>query len=131
MLWAQYTTTDRETVLRRIFSRIDNDRTSLEQEGRPLYRSKQTRRQQLKTDKSTWFREMGATTTIMVPSTKDSTLAKRLREVVVRCPGPKGTVIKVMEKLGRPLMTGLRPDPQENSTCYRENCPLLRSGQEC
>ena len=130
-MWASYSTTDRETVLRRIFSRIDNDRTSLEQEGRPLYRSKQTRRQQLKTDKSTWFREMGATTTIMVPSTKDSTLAKRLREVVVRYPGPKGTVIKVMEKPGKPLMAGLRPDPQENTECYRENCPLIRSGQEC
>ena len=74
---------------------------------------------------------MGATTTIMVPSTKDSTLAKRLREVVVRCPGPKGTVIKVMEKPGKPLMAGLRPDPQENTECYRENCPLIRSGQEC
>ena len=50
---------------------------------------------------------------------------------MVRCPGPKGTVIKVMEKPGRPLMAGLRSDPQENSNCYRENCPLLRSGQEC
>ena len=28
-------------------------------------------------------------------------------------------------------MTGLRVDPLENSTCYRENCPLVRSGQEC
>ena len=66
----------------------------------------------------------------MVPATTNSTLAKRLREVVVNYPGPKGTVIKVMEKPGRPVMTGLRPDPQENSMCYRADCPLTRSGQE-
>ena len=72
----------------------------------------------MKTDKSTWFPEMGATTTIMVPATTNSTLAKRLREIVIRCPGPKGIVIKVMGKPGRPLMTGLRTDPLENSACY-------------
>ena len=28
-------------------------------------------------------------------------------------------------------MAGLRSDLQKNADCYKENCPLLRSGQEC
>ena len=67
----------------------------------------------------------------MVPASKDSTLAKRLKEVVVKNPGPKGTVVKVIEKPGRPVMSGLRANPLSNSECYREDSPIVRAGEDC
>ena len=37
-LWVQYSTADRENIVRRILERIDNEKISLEQEGRQLQR---------------------------------------------------------------------------------------------
>ena len=86
MFWAQYSCHDREIVARRILAKLENDTFSNQLEGRPFYRSKQERKQILKTDKATWFRDMGAMATLMVPATKNSDLAKRLREVVAHHP---------------------------------------------
>ena len=67
---------------------------------RPLYRTKEEKQSQLKEDKGTWFWAMGATTTLMVPTTSGSMLAKRLREVVIHHPGPRGTSSKIVEIRG-------------------------------
>ena len=56
------------------------------------------RRNSIKEDKGTWFRKMGATTTLMVPMTLNSKLVKDLRQVVNRYPGPKGTSVKIVER---------------------------------
>ena len=52
---------------------------------------------------------MGATTTLMVPMTLNSRLAKNLREIIRMNPGPKGTVVKIVEKPGAPILAGLVP----------------------
>ena len=58
------------------------------------------------------------------------TLTKRLREVVAKVPGPRGTSVKIIEKPGKPLMSGLRsiPDPIH---CYKGNCPIESQGLAC
>ena len=98
MYWCGYRVKDREIVARRILAQHSNDLTSLQKEGRPLFRSKTERRETLKADKGTWFRAMGATATLMVPTTQNSALAKRLRVVLANNQGPKGTTVKVVER---------------------------------
>ena len=95
MLWAGYGYKDREIVTRRILAKVENDRKSNVLEGRPYYRSKAQRKQVLKTDKATWFRDKGATATLMVPTTQGSTLAKRLREVVAKVLGLEAPLLKL------------------------------------
>ena len=94
-------------------------------EGKPLYRTKHDRRNDVKTTKSTWFRKLGATTTLKVPMTKNSELAKELRLVLGQYPGPKGTSIKIQEQPGRPLHSGIiSNNPFKNGHCHKGNCPL-------
>ena len=85
------------------------NRKNFKYEGRPLYRTKEERNSTVKEDKATWFRKNGATATFMVPTTKGSELAKRIREVVTRIPGPKGTSVKVVERPGEPILRNLAP----------------------
>ena len=101
------------------------DKINFKTEGIPYYRTKEERRTNLKGDKGTWFRQMGATTTLMVPMTLNSRLAKTLREVIRTHQGPKGTVVKVVEKPGTPILAGLAPNnPFKQPSCPRDNCPL-------
>ena len=57
--------------------------------------------------------------------TKNSGLAKRLREVVTKYQGPRGTSVKVVEQPGLPVMASLaKGDPFPKDHCTRRNCPL-------
>ena len=63
------------------------------------YESGGTREQRkltTKQDKSDWFRKIGVTTTITVPTTKNSDVANRLKETLASIPGPKGTSMKYL-----------------------------------
>ena len=71
----------------------------------------------LKTDKATWFREMGATATLM-------------RELLVRFPGPRGTSLKIVEKPGKSIMSSLTSKPVID-TCHNPKCPIEASGNLC
>ena len=84
----------------------------------------------MKNDKATWFREKGATTTLMVPATTNSALAKRLRKEVANHAGPKGTSVKILERPGRPIFSTLRAKPTEIE-CNNKNCPIVHSGKDC
>ena len=84
----------------------------------PLYRSKEERNATLKENKATWFRKQGATTAFMVPTTRGSELGRRLREVVKRIPGPKGTSIMVEERPGTPILREVAP----NNPFRMESC---------
>ena len=118
MYWSGHGRKQRELVAKRILAKQHNDRMNFEVEGKPYYRSKEERRNNLKGDKGTWFRQMGATTTPMVPMTLNSRLAKNLREVLWTNPGPKGTVVKVVEKPGNPILAGLAPNnPFKDPIC--------------
>ena len=50
------------------------------------------RKSDLKTTKATWFRKMGATTTLRVPVTQNSELTKQIGLVIAQFPGPKGFI---------------------------------------
>ena len=129
MMWCGYSTKDREIVANRIIEKQKNDRISNQIEGRPIHRSKNERKEQIKKDKSTWFREMGATTTLVVPMSQNSRLAKNLREVIRKYPGPIVTSVKVVEKPGSKILAGIAVnDPFKNTDCNKENCPLQNVG---
>ena len=61
----------------------------------------------VKEDKSSWFRKLGATATIMVPTTRGSSLAKGLREVLRKHGGPVGISTKVVERPGRAVHSNI------------------------
>ena len=57
--------------------------------------------------------------------TKNSGLAKQLRQTLVNFPGPKGTSVKIMEQPGRPILSGISSNnPFKTIECDRGNCPL-------
>ena len=118
MKGASFGQNQREIVAKRILGKVEMNNWNLEHLGRPLYRSKEERRQKVKEDKSTWFRAEGATTTVTVPTTEKSILAKQLREVLARNPGPRGTSVKVLERPGPPLMAGIAANnPFKDQPC--------------
>ena len=90
------------------------------------------RKEIIKADKATWFRSQGATATVMIPWTENSSLAKRLRSVLEEYRGPKGTSVKVVEKPGVMLMSDVRSNKKfTRVTCGREKCPLGSAGKDC
>ena len=132
MMWSGYSQKCRELVIRRVLAKKDNDLFNLKHLDRPIYRTKQERSLIMKEDKSTWFRSSGATATMTIPATKDSRLAKLLREVVKRNPGPVGTSVKIVERPGPPIPRGLaRNNPFPRTTCGRTTCPLATSSRGC
>ena len=132
MVWSGYSQKVREIVARRSLAKLESDWDNLETLGRSLYRSREQRRQTQKADKTNWFRSMGATTTITIPTTKNSELAKRLKLTLASVPGPIGTSVKVLERPGRPIMSGLSSNnPFPKASCNREDCPWVPSGKTC
>ena len=127
-----YSEGTREIVARRTLGKVRMNMWNLEHLQKPLYRTKELRKDTLKEDKETWFRKMGATSTLMVPTSKNSLLAKKLRLVLVTNPGPRGTSTKVVEVPGPSLFSGLAVNnPFKPERCRRNNCPLLDSGEPC
>ena len=116
-------------MTRRILAKYDNDIYSNQIEGRKLYCTKTDRQSDVKTTKATWFRKLGATTTVRVPATQNSELAKQVRLVLGQFPGPKGTSVKVQEQPGKPLLSGIVSDPFKTGGCPKGNCPL--GGKPC
>ena len=127
-----YSEKTREIVAKRTLGKIRMNQWNHEHLQRPLYRTKEQRKDILKEDKGTWFRKMGATSTLMVPTSKDSLLAKKLRLVLATNPGPRGTSTKVVEVPGPSLFSGLAVNnPFKPERCRRKNCPLLDAGEPC
>ena len=84
------------------------------------------------TDKATWFRKAGATATLFVPTTQGSQLAKGIRIVLIKHPGPIGTTTKVVEKPGMAIHTSLSSNnPFPRKQCGRNKCPYLRDNKPC
>ena len=90
-------------VARRTLRKIRRSEWNPKHLNRPLYRSKEQRSNIMKDDKGTWFRKMGATSKLMVPTTKDSFLAKKMRMILASNPGPRGTSTKV-DEVPRPVL---------------------------
>ena len=69
--------------------------------------------------------------TITVPCTKGSKLAKILREALIGT-GPKGTQVKVIEKPGPRIMSGIsQNNPFKRKSCGRQECPYLMQWESC
>ena len=121
-----------EIVAKRSLARHFNNLKNLKESGRPLYRSLEMRKEVIKEHKATWFRAQGASATIMVPWTQDSSLARRLRKVQEVNKGPKGTQVKVVERPGQMVMTQVRSGTQfTRVSCGRKECPLRTSDLDC
>jgi hypothetical protein len=104
---------------------IDNDVKGTKK----MYRNKTERKIQKEeggaTNKSTWFRGGGYTATYSVPATRDSALVLSTRKALLTTPGPSHTKVKVVEKPGAPILSGLtRSNPFPRETCGRAKCPL-------
>ena len=86
----------------------------------------------IKEDKGSWFRKLGATATIMVPTTPGSSLAKGIREILKKHGGPVGTSTKVVERPGQTIHSNITSNnPFPRKSCGRSGCPYARSGKDC
>ena len=132
MMWAGYNSKARETVATRILAKYNSNITNYEEYGRPIYRSKAERKLQVKPDKSDWFRGDGTTTTLVVPTTHNSELARIIRNTLKTNKGPRGTQVRVVEQPGIKLMSKLiKSDPFPMDWCGRIDCPIYRQGDSC
>ena len=91
MMWAGHNAKARELVARRVIAKYDSNMSNYYDLGRPIHRSKDERKLQLKPDKADWFRSDGTTTTMVVPTTAGSRLANLIKNYIGMFPGPKGT----------------------------------------
>ena len=131
MYWGGYTTEVRRLVVTRGLAKYDNNLHNYYYLDRPLYRSKEMRMNIVKKYKSNWFRDKGATTTLMVPATDRSVIARTIRSALIGT-GPVGTSVKVIEKPGPSIVTGLiRNNPFPRTHCGRELCPLENCQDKC
>ena len=118
MLWSGYSEKTRELLATRILARYSQNIRNFTELSRPLYRSRSMRQEVVKVDKSTWFREQGATAVLMLPTTRGSELAKRVRRMLESTTGPRGTSIKVVEKPGTAIMQSIAPNnPFQMQSC--------------
>ena len=109
-------------------------------EGRAdLYRSRETRAEQLKqrggrADRENWFKRGGqkVTSILKVPMTDGGVLRSNVEEVVKKCPAPEGIKIRVQESNGVKLKHSLmRSDPFPRPSCERDECPLSTEENGC
>ena len=122
----------REIVAKKVLEKIKMNEWNNKYLRRLLNRSKEQRKNNIKEDKGTWFRKMGATSTLMVPATRESELAKKLRIILTSSSGPRGTTTKVVEVPGPAIFTGLAVNnPFLPEECRRVDCPQLSSDEPC
>ena len=68
----------------------------------------------------------------MVPATRDSVLAKRLRVILASTSGPRGTSTKVVEVPGPAIFSGIAVNNPFLPEDYRRpDCPQVASGEPC
>ena len=128
IMWSGHSEGVREIVARRLLSRYFNNLKNYEETRRQLYRSIEERKEFVKENKATWFRQEGATATLMVPWTPDSSLAKGLRKVLESVEGPKGTKVKIVEKPGVKITAMVQNMRNfRRLSCGRLKCPLKNS----
>ena len=132
MMWCGYKQQTREIVIKRVLAKKENDLHSHFYNNRPIYRTKEERSLTMREDKSTWFRGSGATATITIPATRNSILAKKVRDTLIANPGPRGTSVKVVERPGPPIFRGLsKNEPFPRTSCGRPSCPLTSTDRGC
>ena len=97
MMWTGYLYNVRSIVIQRVLARYDNNIINFKTQGRPLYRTREERIHRPKENKAIWFREGGATATVVIPCTPGSVLANQVRQVLKQHRGPVGTSVRVVD----------------------------------
>ena len=100
---------------------------------RPLHRADIHDKPQRKKDKiwrkHTWFRRGGYVTTLYVPPTPGSVLAKKMQESVVRDSSGDKIQVRVVERKGPTILSILqKSDPTPKRPCSKEDCFPCTSG---
>ena len=122
----------REIVTRIILAKHSNNIRNMELYWRPMLRSVEHRASVIKESKNTWFRHQGATATFQVPCTPGSKLASMVKETLLVTKGSLGTSVKVVERPGAKIHTGLSMnDPFKREPCQRKRCPFMETGRKC
>ena len=120
----------RRTILRRVILKYRNNLSNHLEDKKCMYRSREERIQQklatsMSSQKDTWFRSDGATSTLTVQATPGGTLAEEVRKNLEKGRQPLGTKTKVIEDGGMGSAAGLvRSNQFPREDCQRPNCVL-------
>ena len=118
----------RTVILKKVVARYIYTLSNHQEGVCNMYRSSQERINQKKTtsilnQKDTWFRAGGATSTLCVPPTPRSELAKLVEANLGRSRQPEGTKVKVIEGNGLSTSRGLvRANQFPREICSRPEC---------
>ena len=120
----------RLTVLKRVIGRYQAELSNHLEGRKKMFRSREereldTEQKRCKSQKDTWFRSGGATSTLTVPVSPNGELAEKVRKNLLRGRQPKGTMTKVVEDCGRSSRSGLvRTNQFCKQECGRNDCVL-------
>ena len=126
-----HTANFRRTILNRVLNKYRTDLANHVEGRKTMYRSREERENMKdntrgSSQKDTWFRAGGATSTLTVPVTPGGILADRVRMNLTRGRQPEGTKTKVLEDGGtctRNVLTKSNQFPREE--CSRTDCVLF------
>ena len=110
--------------------KVKDDNDGVMPMNRPTGYKKEERRKQKKQKKKDWGTKGGYIAPIIVPSTPNSELAKRMRDVAENL-AEYGVRFKIVEKggvtLGRMLQ---RPNPLSSGSCGKNDCTMCENGDK-
>ena len=125
-----HTPSFRKTVLRRIVAKYEADLSNHLEGKKTMYRSRKERTEMksssiVSSQRDTWFRSGGFTSTLTVPATANGLLAEMVRSNLDKGRQPPGTKIKVIEDGGVGAGCGIiRSNPFPRDKCERGDCAL-------
>ena len=83
-------------------------------------------------NKANWFREGGATATVVVPTAAEGVIKEEAKAAIEKDIGPKYTLTKVIENPGQPVMAAiLSKTLLKRNNCGRPLCPLKYQEKGC
>ena len=120
----------RKTIIRQVVAKYETHLSNHLEGTKAMYRSREERMEmkqvtEISSQKDTWFRRDGFTSTLTVPATPNSSLANKVRENLVKSRQPEGTKTKVIEDGGKETKAGIVKSNQfPRINCSREQCVL-------
>ena len=123
----------RTVVNKRAMAIYNNSCTLSREQGRPMWRSREERREQVresggKNSKTDWFTKLGYQNTMTVPASKDGELMEKVSKVLSESMAPMGFRTLVMEDGGRAIKTDMvrtNPFPPIGG-CGRDLCMMCK-----
>ena len=131
-----HTTSFRRTVLNRVLNKYKVDLSNHLEGSRRMYRTREERENskdanKFSSQKDTWFRSGGFSSTLTVPVTPGGVLADRVRNNLAKGRQPKGTKTKVVEDGGLCTKNVLSKSNQfPRDKCGRDDCVICLQREE-